>query len=591
MSRYNEDLNYLITDVDISKTELEEIITEADQIISDTDSERDKLIEAYLKKVQCLQRLERYAESKIFIEKLLDLDSNMPEVFVRLGIIYNENEEYHKAIEEYDKIIEANPDYVYAYISRGFTKSNLSDYQGAIEDYNKAIEIDPNYIITYFRRGYTKSDLFDYHGSIEDYNKVIEHKPNYALAYNNRGAAKDSLFDYQGAIEDYNKAIELNPSFAMAYSNRGVAKEGLSDYQGAIEDYNKAIEIDPNYTLAHNNRNDIYEKDIFFNETTEKCSNKNEKEKYRDIYIKSLEIISKLQVKYEIEMPVSHYTKKEVAERLLFDDYFRKDEKRSSFRLNSVNTSNDPKEGKILFHFLFPKKEISLQIEEFGAFAGCFIFNNDSLNQFRLYGKADNEEGTGVSITLNEQFFNKKMSAPLDMKSDAENKKEDSSNFLPLFRCIYINPETDKVVSLGHKEECVFYRENKSEEEYKKYKQSIDDLREEVCEELNTLKEDAKDLNQDIVHKLLLNLRYLIKHAAFKEEQECRVIQIKKLNDKDKVHLDENNRLYVVYQKLNETNVSEICFAPKAKDIDKFKQHLARNNYSIKCDKSNAPLA
>jgi hypothetical protein len=53
-----------------------------------------------------------------------------------------------------------------------------------------------------------------------------------------------------------------------------------------------------------------------------------------------------------------------------------------------------------------------------------------------------------------------------------------------------------------------------------------------------------------------------------------------------------NNRLYVDYLKLNENNVEKICFAPKAEDIDKFKQHLARNNFSgIECSKSKAPLA
>ena len=33
MSRYNEDFDYLIQDVDISKKELEEIIAEADKVI------------------------------------------------------------------------------------------------------------------------------------------------------------------------------------------------------------------------------------------------------------------------------------------------------------------------------------------------------------------------------------------------------------------------------------------------------------------------------------------------------------------------------------------------------------------------------
>ena len=50
--------------------------------------------------------------------------------------------------------------------------------------------------------------------------------------------------------------------------------------------------------------------------------------------------------------------------------------------------------------------------------------------------------------------------------------------------------------------------------------------------------------------------------------------------------------IVVEYEKLNATNVSEICFAPKAKGIDKFKQHLFRNDLSgIKCYQSKAPLA
>ena len=64
MSKYNEDLDYLIKDVDISRAELEEIIAEADKIISNDSSEKDKLIEPYLKKVQCLHKLEKYVKAK-----------------------------------------------------------------------------------------------------------------------------------------------------------------------------------------------------------------------------------------------------------------------------------------------------------------------------------------------------------------------------------------------------------------------------------------------------------------------------------------------------------------------------------------------
>jgi len=187
MSRYHENLDYLITDVDISKAELEEIISEADKIISDTNSENEKskLIEAYLKKVQCLQKLDKYSESKEPLDKLFDLDSNMPEAFVRLGIIYYKNKEYGKAIEKCNKAIEIKPDYAMAYNVRGVAKDNLKDYHEAISDYDKAIEI----------------------------------KPNYAHAYNNRGLIHEKE-DLNQAIADYDKAIEINPKYETANKNR-----------------------------------------------------------------------------------------------------------------------------------------------------------------------------------------------------------------------------------------------------------------------------------------------------------------------------------------------------------------------------------
>ena len=169
---------------------------------------------------------------------------------------------------------------------------------------------------------------------------------------------------------------------------------------------------------------------------------------------------------------------------------------------------------------------------------------------------------------------------------------EYTPNLLTLFRCIYIDSETNKIISIGQKERCVFCRENKSESDYQVYKKYIDNTISVVEKRLNKLKKQIKDwkLDANVIHKLLLNLRYLVKHAAFKEEQECRIIQIKKLKDSEIVK-DENNCFYVDYLKLNPNNVEKIVFAPRAKDIDKYRQHLAYNDYRIECYQSKAPLA
>jgi len=600
MSRFNEDLDYLITNLDITEEELEEIIIDSDNLILEADTENDKRIEAYLKKAQCLQKLDKFFESEEIINQLLLLNPDMPEALVRLGYFYYNNNEYDKANYYITKAIENKTDYAYAYYNRGLIKYKLFDNNGAIEDFTKTIEIKPDYSSAYNCRGLAKYRLPDYDSSIEDYSKAIEIKPYYSSAYQNRGSSKYMQRNYISAIEDYSKAIEIRPDFSLAYYNRGLAYILIGDNQKAAKNFVQAetdilsiLIIIEKHILDENVIIFMLDDDEFFKKETEKEEQKEKINDYKNIFIQSLKIISKLHVKEKDEMPVSHYTSKDISEKLLFDKYKNnKIEERSYFRLNSVNTSNDPEEGRTLYHYIFPQEKMSSEVEEFGAFAGCFIFNNDSLNQFRLYGKTeDKEEGTGVSISLNDNFFSEKINTSAIILSESNNKEEESTPyFLPLFRCIYIDPETNKTVSLGQKEEYVFYRENKNKKDYQKYKSNIDKTQNEISEGLEKLKKqiEKSDLNHDIVYKLLLNLRYLVKHVAFKEEQECRIVQIRRLDDK-MVKSNEKDCLYIDYMKMDKDNVSEICFAPKANDIDKFKQHLARNNYKIKCYKSTAP--
>ncbi|MDY6128881.1 MAG: tetratricopeptide repeat protein, partial [Elusimicrobiaceae bacterium] len=170
------------------------------------------------------------------------------------GLGWAELTNFHKAIKNYDKAIELDPQYADAYNDRGNAKNDLKDYAGAIADYDKAIELDPKFAMAYNNRGVAKYNLKDYVGAMADYDKTIELDPQYAYAYNNRGVAKDELKDYAGAIADYDKAIELDPQTAKAYYKRGNAKYDANDYAGAMADYNKAIELDPKYAYAYDNR-------------------------------------------------------------------------------------------------------------------------------------------------------------------------------------------------------------------------------------------------------------------------------------------------------------------------------------------------
>ena len=78
----------------------------------------------------------------------------------------------------------------------------IGDYDRAIEDYTKAIELDPNPADAYNNRGvaYGKKDESDC--AIKDYTKAIELNPNRDITYYNRAGVWLYLQEWEKAKTD-----------------------------------------------------------------------------------------------------------------------------------------------------------------------------------------------------------------------------------------------------------------------------------------------------------------------------------------------------------------------------------------------------
>lgn len=328
--------------------------------------------------------------------------------------------------------------------------------------------------------------------------------------------------------------------------------------------------------------------------------------------------IAKLQL--QAERKLAHYTSTDVGNLLL------KKEQPSLFRLNTINNVNDPSEGQLLECCL--KNELKQVFhtldfdDKYHAFIGCFTFNHDSLNQFRLYGKKDNKEASGISLVFNKEFF-KKINGPEGLlfiatdnelisdgkdseKIDKERESElNTISLQPVMRCVYIDPESG-FIHLAQRNKITFYREfadyqNQADKEWKKYQTYIIDKTKAFEKLFNSLKEHyqrvIKDISQlsesyqfeinSLLDNILLPLKYLIKHVAFQEEQECRIIYITAL-DSPEVQIDFGNFLYVDYAPVADLNLDKIYIAPAAIH---YRPYLAKLlcGTNIKIDLSNNP--
>lgn len=339
-----------------------------------------------------------------------------------------------------------------------------------------------------------------------------------------------------------------------------------------------------------------------------------------------------------VERKLAHYTGTEITNLLLADGENNKPP--SSFRLNTINNVNDPSEGKLLLNYLKEAREemsYSSQFDEdLHAFISCFTFNHDSLNQFRLYGKQDNKEASGISLVLNQNFFQKHNNTAglsfvafkgnlqkiklTSIQGSTEEKAVEKIKKQPVMRCVYLDP-TSSYIHLAQRNRLTFFREfndetiqvgneqiHKAEHEWKSYQSFIDKKTEEFSIAFIELKSDYKAIIKKLIkidkvnpslsgkieillNDILLPLKYLIKHSAFQEEQECRMVYMTSLDD-EKVKMDFGKFLYVEYEADVRDNLDKIYIAPAATQYQPYLAKLlckSQNKNKVRIDLSNNP--
>ena len=165
-----------------------------------------------------------------------------------------------------------------------------------------------------------------------------------------------------------------------------------------------------------------------------------------------------------------------------------------------------------------------------------------------------------------------------------ENKQQNYLTAMPLYRCIYFDP-TSSLVKVAQREEWSFQREFKlegehpwyvvnpiAEKKWKQYREEISEIEKHVKDGLQQLSEQIIKLNQEnlnpdekeLLAEILLPLRYLMKHMAFKEEQECRVVYVTQWDDELVQYDEQSKRFYIDYGQDVATHLKKIYLGPHA---------------------------
>lgn len=104
------------------------------------------------------------------------------EAFKNKGNEHFKSKNYPKALLLYTDAIAAKGDEAIAYSNRAICLIHLKRYYEAIEDCDKALIIDKNFIKAYYRRALAQRELFRFKKALNDYEKVLELDPSFVIA-------------------------------------------------------------------------------------------------------------------------------------------------------------------------------------------------------------------------------------------------------------------------------------------------------------------------------------------------------------------------------------------------------------------------
>ena len=576
-----------------------------------------------------------------------------------LGYIYLEIKHDYVQAETYFLNItkEDNPElYAKALYNLGYIYLNIKHDYVLAETYYSNITEEDNpelYAKAQFNLGYIYSETKHDYDLAETYflNITKEDNPElYAIAQFNLGCCYDIKHNYSNAIACYlNVSIQDSPNaYTQAKFELGkiyISKifKNFTKAQSCFFEAAKTAtysNCQPYYyictqiilKLKQNNSSFISNKNkfvklnkIIFARIKKICDLTDD---IKNILLVSNQLDNNKYIEKKPERRVAHYTKPAVLFNLL------KGENPSKFRLNIVDYMNDPSENQVLASWLNISNHPDNEIKSFLA---SFSFNHNCLNQFRLYGNEDNITGSGVSIAFNKNFFgldtkrsiNNEIISLHSIKSiksfenkqvkleteQIEIKSANTLHPLPLYRCLYFDPETG-YLALAKRNKQSFYLENKNEKTAKtidsKWDEYINSLNEsdkvskirtkleaiqKLIAELSKNPELQKISNLDELFSLaVLPISCLIKHAAFEDEDECRMIYITHIADDNIVEPQDYqsaNSLYVEYTHVEEY-IDNIYLGPQCKMQHKIwlQNHFKkkRREREIKLIKSEMPL-
>jgi len=178
-------------------------------------------------------------------------DNKFWEAYYNLGIVYFNSGSYDKALQQFNKVIQALPNFDKSYFGRGLIYEKQNKYDLAIADFKKVTELNPNDFKPFFKLGEISLKQKQYKKAVTFLTQATKINPSYAPAYYILGNIYYEQNRYRKAIGYYKKATKLDDKNALYHLKLGDCYYRSEIYYNALNEINTSINLRSNDAMAY----------------------------------------------------------------------------------------------------------------------------------------------------------------------------------------------------------------------------------------------------------------------------------------------------------------------------------------------------
>ena len=204
----------------------------------------------YLTQLESDKAVEEY-------ERAINADTTNPKYYLKKAELYYKRAQFDKSRLEAERVLAFDPDNAKANLRMGWIAFVVKGYEKSIEYINKALQSDVHLAEAYYLKGLVYKDTQKYKMAVSSFRTATEQNNDYYDAWVELGYLH-ALANSDLTVSYYDNAIRIDSTKYEAHYNKGYFLQERGQFKEALDEYEVIIRNRPYFYNAYFNKGYIY---------------------------------------------------------------------------------------------------------------------------------------------------------------------------------------------------------------------------------------------------------------------------------------------------------------------------------------------